>query len=43
MIMQIRGHKHEKDFYKYIRIDPEAAAQKVMELWLERRDFQAFK
>jgi len=43
MIMQISGHKREKDFYKYIRIDPEAAAQKVMELWLERGDYEVFK
>jgi hypothetical protein len=40
--MKISGHKNEKDFYKYIRITPEEAAQKMKELWLERNDMYTF-
>ena len=29
LIMKISGHKNEKDFYRYIRITPEEAAQKI--------------
>jgi integrase len=36
LIMKISGHKSVKDFYKYIRITPEAAAIKLKELWDER-------
>jgi integrase len=36
LIMKISGHKTEKDFYRYIRITPEEAAQKIQELWMER-------
>ena len=43
LIMKISGHKNEKDFYKYIRITPEEAAQKIKELWIERNDLQVFK
>jgi integrase len=43
MIMQISGHKREKDFYKYVRIDPEVAAQKIKELWIQRGGLKAFK
>jgi integrase len=42
LIMKISGHKNEKDFYKYIRVTPEEAAQKIKELWLERNDMQTF-
>jgi hypothetical protein len=41
--MRISGHKNEKYFYKYIRITPEEAAQKIKELWIERNDLQVFK
>jgi|GEM_PF-6018832 len=41
--MKISGHKREKDFYKYIRITPEAAAQKIKKLWMERDDMEVFK
>lgn len=41
LIMKISGHKSEKDFYKYIRITPMEAAQKMQELWLERSDMVA--
>lgn len=43
LIMKISGHKNEKDFYKYIRVTPEEAAQKIKELWQERNDMQVFK
>lgn len=42
LIMKISGHKNEKDFYKYIRVTPEEAAQKIKELWLQRNDMQTF-
>jgi integrase len=42
LIMKISGHKNEKDFYKYIRVTPEEAAQKIKELWLERNDMESF-
>ncbi len=42
LIMKISGHKSEKDFYKYIRISPEEAAQKIKLLWLERDQLQVF-
>ena len=42
LIMKISGHKNEKDFYKYIRITPEEAAQKMKALWLEREGMQVF-
>jgi integrase len=42
LIMKISGHKSEKDFYKYIRVTPEEAAQKIRELWLERNDMHTF-
>lgn len=44
LIMKISGHKNEKDFYKYIRITPEEAAQKIKELWLDRdKNMKVFK
>lgn len=42
LIMQISGHKKEKDFYKYIRISPEEAAEVIKKLWMERNGMQAF-
>jgi hypothetical protein len=36
--MKISGHKSVKDFYKYIRISPEEAGQKIKELWMKRGD-----
>ncbi len=36
LIMKISGHKNEKDFYRYIRVSPEEAAQKIKALWEER-------
>ncbi len=43
LIMKISGHKNEKDFYRYIRITPEEAAQKIKDLWQERNEMQVFK
>lgn len=40
LIMKISGHKNKKDFYKYIRVTPEEAAQKIKELWQERNDMK---
>jgi len=43
LIMKISGHKREKDFYRYIRIDPREAAEKIKELWMEREEMQVFR
>ena len=40
LIMQISGHKRTKDFYRYIRISPEEAANKIKELWVVRNDMK---
>lgn len=42
LIMKISGHKSVKDFYKYIRISPEEAGQKIKELWQQRGDMELF-
>jgi hypothetical protein len=41
--MKISGHKNEKDFYRYIRVSPEEAAQNIKLLWQERNEMQVFK
>lgn len=38
LIMKISGHKSLRDFYKYIRITPEEAGQKIKEIWENRGD-----
>ena len=38
LIMKISGHKSLKDFYRYIKIAPEQAGQKIKELWQKRGD-----
>ena len=38
LIMKISGHKSLRDFYKYIRITPEEAGQKIMKIWQNRGD-----
>jgi integrase len=43
LIMKISGHKRTKDFYKYIRISPEEAANKIKELWLTRNEMKLIK
>jgi site-specific recombinase XerD len=43
LIMKISGHKKETHFYKYIRITPEEAAQKMKELWEERGNMEVFR
>lgn len=35
--MKISGYKNDKDFYKYIRVRPEEAAQKIKELGQGKR------
>lgn len=36
LIMKISGHKSTKDFYWYIRITPEQAAQIIKDIWEKR-------
>lgn len=36
--IRISGHKRIKDFYKYIRISPEEAANEIKELWIDGWD-----
>ncbi|MEO7802061.1 MAG: site-specific integrase [Ginsengibacter sp.] len=43
LIMKISGHKSVKDFYKYIRITPEEAGEKIKELWKNRGGMHAFE
>jgi integrase len=40
LIMKISGHKNLKDFYKYIKISPEEAAEKIKEIWLARNELE---
>lgn len=42
LIMMISGHKKEQDFYRYIRIKPEEAAEILKKIWIERNGMQAF-
>jgi site-specific recombinase XerD len=42
LIMKISGHKSVKDFYKYIRITPEEAGNKIKEIWKIRGGMNAF-
>ncbi len=43
LIMKISGHKNIKDFYRYIRITPEEAANKIKEIWQSRNDMTFVK
>lgn len=43
LIMKISGHKRTKDFYRYIRVSPEEAANKIKELWMGRNDMELIK
>jgi site-specific recombinase XerD len=43
LIMKISGHKSLRDFYKYIRITPEEAGQKIREIWENRGDMSIIK
>jgi len=40
LIMKISGHKSLRDFYKYIRISPEEAGQKIRQIWQQRGDIE---
>jgi site-specific recombinase XerD len=42
LIMKISGHKSLRDFYRYIRITPEEAGQKIKELWHQRGEMTIF-
>ena len=42
IIMQISGHKKEKDFYRYIKISPEESAKIIQRIWKERNNMKAF-
>jgi integrase len=41
LIMKISGHKSLTDFYRYIKISPEEAAEKIKRIWLERGEIKA--
>jgi integrase len=43
LIMKISGHKSLRDFYKYIRITPEEAGQKIREIWQLRDNMKMIK
>jgi len=43
LIMKISGHKSVKDFYKYIRISPEEAGQKIKKIWQQRGETSVLK
>lgn len=38
LIMKISGHKSLRDFYRYIRITPEQAAQQIEKIWNQREN-----
>ncbi len=40
LIMKISGHKSLKDFYRYIKISPEEAAERIKEIWLKRGELK---
>jgi hypothetical protein len=40
LIMKISGHKSLKDFYKYIKISPEEAAERIRDIWLARGELK---
>jgi integrase len=40
LIMKISGHKSMKDFYKYIRITPEEAGNRIKEIWEKRGEME---
>jgi integrase len=40
LIMKISGHKSVKDFYRYIKITPEEAGNKIKELWIQRGEMK---
>ncbi len=40
LIMKISGHKSVKDFYKYIKITPEEAGDKIKKLWEQRGEME---
>lgn len=42
IIMQISGHRKEKDFYRYIKVSAEEAAKSIQSIWQERNNMQAF-
>lgn len=39
LIMKISGHKSLKDFYRYIKVSPEEAAEKIKLIWAKRGEF----
>jgi integrase len=43
LIMKISGHKCLKDFYKYIKIAPEQAGQRIKEIWKLRGEISSEK
>jgi integrase len=43
LIMKISGHKSLKDFYRYIKIAPEQAGQRIREIWQQRGEIIPIK
>jgi integrase len=43
LIMKISGHKSMRDFYKYIRITPEEAGEKIKQIWQTRGDMSIIR
>jgi site-specific recombinase XerD len=43
LIMKISGHKSLKDFYKYIKIAPEQAGQRIREIWEQRGEISKLR
>ena len=41
LLMKISGHKNLKDFYRYIKISPEEAAEKIKKIWALRGEFNS--
>ena len=43
LTMKISGHKSLRNFYRYIRITPEEAGQKIKEIWKTRGEMSILK
>jgi site-specific recombinase XerD len=40
LIMKISGHKSVKDFYRYVKVTSEQAAEKIKEIWVGRGELK---
>jgi integrase len=43
LIMKISCHKSLRDFYRYIKIAPEQAGQRIKEIWQNRGEMKSFE